>query len=448
MEKPKGFLISCGEEVYPEQWIYNAIEEVRTATALLNIDWIGQESILNEADVEQVRKNLTGMRPDFIVLHFVSWHITPRIMNVLKDFPAIPIVCWSVGGKKDHAGKIHSPAAAAAITSILPILKEQGRMVEVIYEMPDQEHKLAEIEKIAQAAKVYAEVKHIRIGLVGYADMGLFTCAYDKSDIFIRFGIEVEDYFSYEIGKLMEEADLEIEGIIEDIREKFIFENDIPMDTLEKTARLYSALKTKVIERKLDAISIKCVTGVTQHMGINPCMAQSLLADAKVSVICECDLHGLITNVILAKLAEQTSCFMENYEFFEDSILVGTCGFMPCDFGISPLKARSTRLGNFFYGIANVSDTKEGVVTYARLFKEKGEYKMFLGKGIAEKAPDWIELGWEEPTPKFPSLKIRLETPVQNYIETVPGQHIILVYGDYVEQLKQLCKMLNLETVI
>jgi len=37
---------------------------------------------------------------------------------------------------------------------------------------------------------------------------------------------------------------------------------------------------------------------------------------------------------------------------------------------------------------------------------------------------------------------------MQKYIENVPGQHIIMIYGDYVEKVKEVCRLLDIEVVM
>ena len=88
---------------------------------------------------------------------------------------------------------------------------------------------------------------------------------------------------------------------------------------------------------------------------------------------------------------------------------------------------------------------KEGIVTLARLTKRAEKYRMFLTKGEAKRPSKWIELGWQEPTPDFPSLLVKTEIPVQTYLENVPGQHIIVVYGDYTQEIEQLCALMEIE---
>ena len=445
MESPKVVLLSCGEEVYPRAWLDGVIQEVRIGVAALDVELVHAGTVMNESDARVALQALKGVEFDLVVVHLVSWHITSNIMLILRDYKRIPVLVWATGGRTDAGGKLHSPAAPAALTALLPALKEMGFRYKALYEKPDEPHHFDAVAKFARVAGACRRIRNSRIGLIGYADMGLYTCTYDRTSVANRLGIDVEDYFSYEIGTLMDAAPPEeVEAVVADIRARLVFENAVSPKVLDRVARLYHALKKKADGRGLDAISIKCVNGVTRYMGVNPCIAQSLLADADLSVICECDAYGLITNVMLSMLTGQTSSFMENYEFFDDEILVGTCGFLPFDFIDGPAKARSTNLGDFFTGMGQVSRVRTGTVTFARLFKDGEGYGMFLSKAEARTPGKWIELGWEEPTPDFPSLVLKLEMPLRSYVENVPGQHIILVFGDHVESLKDLCALMDI----
>ena len=448
MESPKIVLLHCGEEVYPQGPLDETAAEVKKGLLELNLELCACCTIINEKTAEEALREVNGKDFDVIVVHFVSWHITPFVMRVLKEYRQTPILAWATGGRRDAGGKLHSPAAAAGITALIPVLREMGFHYKAIYEMPDQAHKFGEVEAFARVAAAYRRIRGSRIGLVGYADMGLYTCAYDRTAIFNKLGIDVEDYFSYEIGQMMESAPADaIRGIVAEMKGRLVFENTVPESVLEKIARLYCALRKKVGERGLDAVSIKCVNGVTRYMGVNPCMAQSMLAGSDLSVICECDAHGLITTMMMSMLTGQTATFFENYEFFENEILIGTCGFLPFDFAQGPIRARSANLGDFFTGLSNVSAVRPGTMTLARLYKDGENYKMFLTKGEARPPMKWVELGWDEPTPDFPSVLLKLDIPVQSYLENVPGQHIIAAYGDHIQAMKALCGLFGIETV-
>jgi L-fucose isomerase-like protein len=433
--------------MYPQDFLAGVIKEVRDCVENMDADIVACHTVMCGEDGEAAARALSGLDFDVIIANFVSWHITPYVMQILKNYRGTPVLVWGIGGKTDAGGKLHSPAAAAGVTALVPVLKEMGYSYKVICQKPDEPLREKEAAGFLRVAAAARKIRSARIGLVGYADMGLYTCAYDKLAVFDKLGIDIEDYFTYEITAKMDAVTREeLDGVLTGIKKNMAFENNISDAILEKAARLYCAMKGKADSRDLDAISIKCVTGVTRYLGFNPCLAQSMLASKDLSVICECDAYGLITSVILSSLSGQCAAFMENYEVFDDSVLVGVCGFIPGDFTEGGVKIRSANLGGDFGGIGNVSKVKAGTVTFARFYQSGGAFKLFISKGEALPNPKWTELGWEEPTPDFPSVRLKLEIPVQKYLENVMGQHIIMVYGDWTGQLKDLCSILRIET--
>ena len=58
-------------------------------------------------------------------------------------------------------------------------------------------------------------------------------------------------------------------------------------------------LRALAEEHGLSAIALQCFPGLQQRFGIYPCYAHSLLTQEGLPVICETDLHGAITAVLL-----------------------------------------------------------------------------------------------------------------------------------------------------
>ncbi len=445
-ERTRVVILSLGEEMYPQDVLGRVIDDVRRAVRAMDVLVVHEDTIMSEQDGARARENLKGKAFDVVIANFVSWHITPYVMQVLRDYRGVPVLIWGNGAKTGGNGTLYSPAAAAGITAFAPLMKAMGYPHRVICEKPNEPMRLKEVEAYLALAGAARRIRDSRIGLIGYADMGLYSCSYDRQVVFDELGIDIEDYFGYEVARMMDECPAEeSERIKAEIRRDKKCQNEILDETLDKCARLYWVMRDRAGQRGLSAISIKCVNGVTGYMGFNPCLAQSLLANKDLSVICECDAYGLITSVVLSKLTGQTSAFMENYEVFDDAVLVGVCGFIPDDFVEGPTEIRSANLGLTNVGISNVSRVKPGTVTYARLYREDNRFKMFISRGEAMRPPKWTELGWNEPTPDFPSVLLKLEMPVETYLDAVPGQHIIMVYGDWKQQLVDLCKLLRIE---
>lgn len=446
-EPTRVIILSVGDAQYPQDKLGAAIESVRAAVRSIPCaDVVYEGTIMEDVSADKVAADVKKLTFDAIIVNYVSWHITPYVMRTLIDYREKPVLVWGIGGWTEN-GKLFAPAATAGTTAIIPALKELGFKWMLVNEKPDEPRRVADVERFLRVAGAVKAVKHSRIGLFGYADMGLYSCAYNKTLAYKKLGVDIEDYLAYDMQEKMasfpdDVVKAEMENILANSKQF----NEIPEKTLEKVTRLYLMMKEKRDGRHLDAVSIKCVYGVTQ-MGFNPCLAQTLLADKDTAVICECDAYGMLTGIIMQSVTGKQSGFVEHYEVFDDSILVGVCGFIPRDFIEGDFTIRAANLGEFNYGISNVSKMKTGEVTYARLYETEGEYKLFLNKGEALPNPKWTEAGWCEPTPDFPSVLLKPGMDLQHYQETVPGQHIIMVYGDYVKDLELFCRFMGIEVV-
>lgn len=448
MKKVNVVVLSVGEQQYPQDYLDKVIQQTDAEVKKMDCNILGCYKLMNFSDAEKTLEEIKEKKVDLFIVKFVSWHITINVMHILKNFRDVPLLIWGIGGVTDSTGKLHAPAAGAGITGFIPIVKELGFKYKILMEKPDAPHSYDEVADFIHSVSCAKTVKAARIGLIGYADMGLYSCAYDKTGLFKKIGIDIENYDGYRIADLMNTfPEDRVKETMEWIRSTTKAQNTVADAPLEKVTRLYLAMKDQADGRMLDAISVKCVDGITK-LGFNPCLAQSLLADKDLSVICECDAYGLVTSIILSTVSGKTSAFVEHYEVFDKDVLVGVCGFIPKDFIEGDFEIKSANLGEYNTGISNVSKLKTGEITYGRFYNDKGEFKLFLQHGKTKPNPKWTELGWEEPTPDFPAALLELEMPMNEYLDKVPGQHVIMVFGDYIEKVKTVCNLLDIEVVM
>ncbi len=448
-EPAKVVILSVGDQQYPQDDLGRVIEKVWNGVkSLPSAEVVCTCKIMNDPDADAAVKEVGKLNKiDAFIVNYVSWHITPYVMRVLKDYTQIPVLVWGIGGWHDAGGKLIAPAATAGTTAFVPAAKALGIRTHLVNQKPDEELRLEDVDRFLRVIAAVKAVKHSRIGLFGYADMGLYSCAYNKTLAYDKLGVDIEDYLAYDLVEKMNAYTKEqVAEAIAEVRASFKPVNNVTDEMLDKPVRLYLVMKDKKEERHLDAVSIKCVYGVTQ-MGFNSCLAQSMLADKDTCVICECDAYGMATGIMLSRVTGKQSGFVEHYEVFDDCVLVGVCGFIPKEFADGEPKIRSANLGEYNTGISNVSKLKTGHVTFARLFEEDGKYKMFLTTGEAMPNPKWTEHGWCEPTPDFPAVLLKPNMDMQHYQEVVPGQHVIMVYGEHEKDMELFCKFMDIEVV-
>ena len=99
--------------------------------------------------------------------------------------------------------------------------------------------------------------------------------------------------------------------------------------------------------------------------------------------------------------------------------------------------------------LLNVSKVKTGYVTCARLVYLNGKYKMHVYTAEAKNPPQWNEYGWDDPAPQLPSLEVFPDScTVEEFAQHVYSQHVIVTYGDYVEELKDFCSIMDIELLM
>jgi L-fucose isomerase len=90
-----------------------------------------------------------------------------------------------------------------------------------------------------------------------------------------------------------------------------------------------------------------------------------------------------------------------------------------------------------------------GEVTLARLTRKNGKYWMAIAPAEFLAFPKKKALAKSQATTgEWPHAFTKLKVPPERFIATYSSNHIHGVYGDYVEELKWVCKILNMEAEI
>jgi L-fucose isomerase-like protein len=369
------------------------------------------------------------------------------IVGILRDYLHLPILLWGRGGFTVN-GRLVSPAAQAGTSAALDTLKLLGAKMKYIYDYPDSPMSLDKVTDFCVAAKAVNTLAHARIGMMGYADMGLYSLMFDGLQVRTKLGVEVESYDMLEIEQAMQKLPAEaVQGQIAEWKKDWVFEQPVLPPILERVARLTLALNDKIEARGYLACSTKCVYGVTKYMGCTACMAQSMLGD-KTHFVCENDVPGMITQTMLGLLTGQSTTFLEMYEYYPDRMLTGVCGFTPTSFiDGGKVSVRGHTWGGSSGGIVNTAQMKAGKVTLARLSLHGERYRMHIVTGKAEKPRDWEELGWAPPAPYFPSLEIIPDDGVEAFAHKALSQHYAVAYGDHRQRLVELCNLLDIDVI-
>ncbi len=170
---------------------------------------------------------------------------------------------------------------------------------------------------------------------------------------------------------------------------------------LENVAALKVAMKNLATKYNCKAIAIQCWNALQGEIGIMPCAANSLLNEEGIPVVCETDIHGAITSLMVesATLDDTRSFFADwtvRHPDNENGELLQHCG--PWPISVAKEKPSIDVPVAFPYPGSVMAEAKHGEMTLARFDGDHGEYSLLLGKAKGIQGPYskgtyvWVEV--------------------------------------------------------
>jgi L-fucose isomerase-like protein len=198
-------------------------------------------------------------------------------------------------------------------------------------------------------------------------------------------------------------------------------------------------------EKRFAGFSYKCVDGVDSQMGLTHAVPSALVATAGYPYVDENDIGNLTAELILKYVSGQQVMFLEHYDHHPEWILLGEDGYIPDQFieGKPQIKAVT---GAALGGLAHCSKLKTGRMTLACLSEDNEGYRMHIVTGDGRTPPQWVEMGVS--LPSWPSVKFFPDVPVRRILDHVQSQHFAMTYGNYVEELTDLCRLLGIRAIV
>ncbi|MCC6124215.1 MAG: hypothetical protein IT426_04590 [Pirellulales bacterium] len=422
-----------------------AVAQVRRSVADLVDVGLHCDERLSLPAVERLVKEHAEKPFDALFLMQVSWARPAVLLQVLRALPHLPMILYSPGGTTEQ-GVIRSIAPAAGMGSTLPILRSSGIKYKYVWSVPDMPIEEAAFMPFLRAAAAVNKIRGTKLGMIGFGDMRLQATSFDVQNLHQTFGIEVESLDMLELRKEMDAIEPRV--LAEQTRELTAswsyHDNKTPSgESLDKVIAAYLVLDRWAVDRSWIGVSIKCPTGVSAHLGFTPCMVGNLLA-RKYHYICENDVPGLLTQVILGSLSGSMSTYWELYEILGKGILLGCCGFCPESFLEEPMKVRV--IEEFFSGLGCCGQPKMGAYTLGRLGKNpRGEYLFHCVEGETAPPPAWCEVAIGPP--QHPSVTFLPDGSTAEMLERVLAQHFSVVSGRWRSAVEEFARLLDIPLI-
>jgi L-fucose isomerase-like protein len=321
-------------------------------------------------------------------------------------------------------------------------LTRAGLRYDWVYAPPDDAEALKKLLTLARAGRVKRLLRSARIGRIGDHPAGFDPCSYDADAIAERLGAQVvRRELAGVFAGVRSAATGEVDGALARIKQRVDGLDALDQTALRGTLGAYVTLKRLVREDDLSGLAIRCWPEFFTELGCAACGAMSLLSDELTPCSCEADVNGTITQLMLQWLSGEQAFGTDvvGFDLERDNAVVWHCGQAPLSMADPEFQPRGTIHSNRKLPLLMEFPLKPGRVTIARLTQARGAYTLVVGSGEMLRAPMSFT---------GTSGVLRFDRPASDVLNTIMTEgldhHISLTYGDYVEELLALARMLEL----
>lgn len=284
--------------------------------------------------------------------------------------------------------------------------------------------------------------KHIRILQMSTRPFDFWTTMCNEGELLEKFNIQLAPVPMTELIQAVRDAqanDAVMGEMLAYIRENMVVE--IPEDKVPEVAGLAAGMKSLIDKYGCSAGAIQCWNALQAELGIMPCAANAILNEMGIPIVCETDIHGAITALLVeaADLGRHRGMFADwtvRHPDNENGELLQHCGPWPCSVACD--KPRLTYPLAFDHPGALTAEAKHGELTLCRFDGDNGEYSMLLGRARGIDGPKgmgtylWVEVD---------NLK-RLEAKI---VEGPYIHHCVAIHADVVPVLYEACKYIGVK---
>ena len=435
--------------------------QVNAITAALEksgeVEVIAGDSLINsvqsakEEAVKLFSKGIDGAIFSYGVFSFPNFSVIAA-QNILKpvmlaanlnpDWPGM-VAMLASGGALHHLGIEHFRVAGDV----------------------SQKNVMDRLLTFSRCAKVAGRLNGLTYGLIGGRSLGMYSAVVSMQQWQKKFGIDIDHLDQSEILRLaelvpQEQVDKAFKWLSEKIGKIEYDGKRLTEEKLKTQIRHYEATKQIVKEKGYDFVGVKCHYEMSRNY-CTQCLSAAFMNDPydwdgpKEPFVfsCEADSDGALTMQILKMLTGDPVIFMDvrHYDPDYNVMVFCNCGSQSTYYANRSYKPEENLKNVTLYpcleiysgGGAHVNMmTKAGVATIARLNRYKDDYRMTIIPA------EFVELPSEkmaETTKEWPHVFAKLPFDYNIFLDKFDANHCHAIYGDHVEELKMICKMLDIK---
>jgi L-fucose isomerase-like protein len=409
---------------------------------LVDIDDINDEGLLYaDADIPGIAAKFRAAGVDGLFFPHCNFGTEYAVARLAREM-GLPVLLWGPRDERPDGAGIRLRDSQCGLFATGKVLRRF--QVPFTYmtncRLGDAEFQRG-LDVFIRVCNVVRTFRHIRVLQIAPRPYDFLTTMCNEGELLEKFNIQLAPVPMTELVECFKAAGdrAETRDAAELIRRDMDIKVEEPV--IAKVAALKTAMKDLTVRYGCNAAAIQCWNALQSEIGIMPCAANSLLTGEGIPVVCETDIHGAVSSLLVraASLGTRDIMFADwtvRHPDNENGELLQHCG--PWPLSLARTKPALTKPLVFDYPGAVAAEAEHGGLTIARFDGDNGEYRLLLGGARGIDGPYtlgtylWIEVkNWK-----------RLEAKI---VEGPYIHHCTAIHGDFVPVLYEACKYLGVK---
>lgn len=410
---------------------------------VVDLEGINEEMLLyQDCDIQTVIERFAACKVDAVFFPHCNFGSENRVAQVARALQ-VPVLLWGPRDDAPNAEGFRSRDSQCGLFATGKVLRRHNVPFTYLTNswLHGEEWK-AGLEKFIRTVNVVKSVKNIRILQISTRPEAFCSVICNENELIEKFNVHLYPVTLNDVMLKMEQVRQEAG---EDFQRTLAFVRSLSKGENEQAsmvAALKVAMKELAQQYRCQAVAIQCWTSLQDVAGIMPCFANSMLTDEGIPTVCETDIHGAITAIMMqaAKMGEGVPFFADvtvRHPENENAELLWHCGNFPYSLAKDPenCSVGCSRYHGDTFGIGQW-ELKAGELTIARFDGDHGRYQMLIGEAKTTQGPKnlgcyvWMEVD------NWPKWEHKL-------VEGPYIHHVCGIYGKYGEILLEACKYIS-----
>ncbi|MCH3918065.1 MAG: L-fucose/L-arabinose isomerase family protein [Spirochaetia bacterium] len=422
-----------------------------------DIELIEASSLVSSAaQAKEMAQELSSQGIDGIIFSYGVFSY-PNFSAIAAEFSSCPILLVA-NLSPDWPGMVALLASGGALNQLgITHFRVTGNIHEdAVYDR---------LLLFARCAHTVSALKGMTYGLIGGRSLGMYSATVSMQDWQRIFGVDIEHIDQLEIIRRAQtipadQVEKGFKWLTDNCKDIKYDGSQLTEDKLKMQIRCYEATKQLVSDYHLNFVGVKCHYELSRHY-CTQCLSAAFLNDPydwdgpkePTVFACEADSDAALTMQILKLLTDKPVVFMDvrHWDAKNQVMVFCNCGSESTYYatGEDDYKANLAHvtlypaLHIYAGGGCHVNFmTHPGQATVARLCRDDKGYRMVMFKAEFVKLPDET---MKETNEEWPHVFAKLPFDHEIFLDRFDANHCHAVYGDHIEELKMICKMLKIE---